>query len=210
MTDVERLFDEYIAEHKAGGRADPREFLRQLEGTDRTELQALIDAYLRQAPRQDWDPAGYRGSNAERVVDSLERSLAGQAGLWPTVLPELRTSAEVRRADLARRLAEALGVTDRTEKVAGYYHEMEQGLLPASGVSQRVLEALGRIVGVSADSLRRMGEALEPGGPGPAEKVFARTAAPSEYAAEPPPAQASPAARPEAEWDEVDELFRGG
>ena len=96
---------------------------------------------------------------------------------------------------------------DREDKVAGYYHQMEQGLLPAAGVSDRVLEALGRIVGETAQALREAGSALRPPSEGPAAApaaAFARRA----YAEAAPPPEA-PAAQ-EAEWDEVDELFRGG
>ena len=76
------------------------------------------------------------------------------------------------------RLAAALGVENKREKVAGYYHEMEQGLLPAAGVSDRVLEALGRIIGETAHALRDAGRALTPSGEGPptTAAAFARRA----------------------------------
>ena len=77
------------------------------------------------------------------------------------------------------RLAAALGVGDRKDKVAGYYHEMEQGLLPARGVSDRVLDALGRIVGETAQSLRDAGRALAPSGEGPAAAPAAAFARPA-------------------------------
>jgi hypothetical protein len=98
-------------------------------------------------------------------------------------------------------------VSDRTDKVAGYYHEMEQGLLPAQGVSDRVLDALGQLVGETARALRDAGRALTPPSEG-------RLAAPAAFARRAPaePAEApSQGAHPpqETEWDEVDELFRG-
>src|SRR5438046_2361078 len=66
-------------------------------------------------------------------------------------------------------------------KVEGYYHEMEQGLLPSAGVSSRVLEALGEIVGASAQFLREVGEPLGTGR-GTLEEgaVYARRAHPDE------------------------------
>ena len=84
---------------------------------------------------------------------------------------------------------------------------MEQGLLPAAGVSDRVLEALGRIVGETAQALRDAGRALTPAGEGPrrAGRRFRaprlRRASRRPVAGHPPP--------PTGEWDEVDELFRG-
>ena len=112
------------------------------------------------------------------MAESLEKSLDGVAGLWPAVLPGLRERARLKRAELVARLADALGVSGGEKKVADYYHRMEQGTLPASGVSDRVLEALGKLVGTSAAALRRAGQAAaEPGGAAPAAgAVFARKA----------------------------------
>jgi hypothetical protein len=209
MTDLDRLLADYIAEHRAGGDADPREYLSRASATERTELAALIDTYLAHAPRQPFDPARFRGSSAERTVDELERAIAGQAGLWPTLLPRLRDRAGLKRSELVERLAAALGVAGRKDKVADYYHEMEQGRLAAHGVSDRVLEALGQLVGETAEALRNSGRALTPPGQGPATAAtpaFARRAYGEPGAQE----DASAPVPPQAEWDEVDELFRGG
>ena len=209
MSDLDRLFGEYVAEHRAGGEADPRDYLSRVPAAERAELAALIDAYLSRAPRQAFDPAAFRASSAERTVDELERAISGQAGLWPALLPRLRDRAGLKRSRLVERLAAALGVQDRENKVAGYYHQMEQGLLPAAGVSDRVLEALGSIVGETADALREAGRTLRPPGEGPAPApaaAFARSV--YAEAASAPPTEA-PAAQ-EGEWDEVDQLFRGG
>jgi hypothetical protein len=84
---------------------------------------------------------------------------------------------------------------------------MEQGLLPAQGVSDRVLSALGQLVGETTQALREAGRSLAPSGEGPA-------AAPAAFArrvyAEPAGAQSPGTQAPTAgDWDEVDELFRG-
>ena len=71
--------------------------------------------------------------------------------MWPSLLPQLRNRARLKRADLVAQLAARLGAEGQGEKVGLYYHQMEQGLLPASGVSDSVLEALGRIVGYGAE-----------------------------------------------------------
>jgi hypothetical protein len=208
MTDVDRLLADYIAEHRAGGEADPREYLSRASPAQRTELAALIDTYLTYAPRQPFNQVTFRGSSAERTVDELERAIAGQAGLWPAVLPSLRDRAGLKRSELVERMAAILGVSGRKDKVAGYYHRMEQGRLPAQGVSDRVLEALGQLVGETAQALREAGRALTPSGQGPATArtaAFARRAYSESGTAEP---AAAPGGR--VEWDEVDELFRGG
>jgi hypothetical protein len=208
MSDVDHLFADYVAEHRAGGDADPRLYLSRASPSQQTELAALIDAYLARAPRQQFEEASFRGSTAERTVEDIDRAIAGQAGLWPALLPRLRDRAGVKRSELVERLAAALGVGDRIDKVAGYYHEMEQGLLPSGGVSDRVLDALGQIVGETAQALREAGRALAPPGGGAAAApaaAFARRAY-AEPAGTPSPGAPSPQG---AEWDDVDELFRG-
>jgi hypothetical protein len=211
MPELERLFTEFVERHLAGEDPDPWSYIDQLSGEEREELEELIDAYFVDAPPRAWDAAAYRGSNAERIADALDRSFRGQAGLWPAVLPRLRDRVQLTRGALVERLAEKLGVADRHEKVGVYYHEMEQGLLPSAGVSARVLEVLAGIVGTSADALRRAGEPLsgEPRGDS-AAAVFARKARPApEYEA---PAEAVDAREEERapERDEVDQLFTGG
>jgi hypothetical protein len=208
VSDVHHLLAEYIAEHRSGGEAEPGEFLSRAAPDERDELMALIDAYLARAPRQSFDADGYRGSTAERTVDELERALRGQSGLWPALLPQLRNRSGMKRSELVQRLASALGVADKAAKVGDYYHQMEQGLLPARGVSDRVLDALGGLVGETAGALREAGYAIRPSEPGgaAAQAAFARRA--YTEGAEPPP----PAGMPSpgvVERDEVDELFCG-
>jgi hypothetical protein len=72
-----------------------------------------------------------------------------------------------------------------------------------------VLEALGKLVGETAQALRDAGRALTPPGQGPATApapAFARRAYGEPGDAE---GEAAPTP-PRAEWDEVDQLFRGG
>jgi hypothetical protein len=208
MTDVDRLLREYIEEHRAGGQADPLGYVEQLRGTDRAELEALIDAYLANAPRRAWDPEAYKGSPAERLVESLAESIAGVSGSWPSLLPALRTKAKIHRDELVARLADALGVAGREEKVAYYYNQMEHGQIEPAGVSDRVLDALASIVDTTREALLKAGELVSPGADA---EVFARTAksegdhAIDELAPPAATAQAAGAGR-----DEVDELFLGG
>jgi hypothetical protein len=209
MTDVDRLFAEFIAEDEERV-ADPSAYLARVSGVDRAELAALLDGYLARAPRRAFSRAAFEASPARGVVEGLDRSLSGVSGAWPALLPRLRDRARLRRAELVARLAESLGVAGREAKVGGYYHAMEQGTLPAWGVSDRVLEALGRIVGESASVLRAAGAAMTgPPLPPPApSRAFARLAEPVEayaVAAAAAPREAEPPRR-----DEVDELFTGG
>ena len=100
-----------------GGRTRPtrRPFLTQVSGRERAELAALIDAFLERAPRRAFDPEALRSSPAAAVAESVHRSLAGSSGMWPSLLPQLRHRAQLKRADLVAQLAERLGAagTDR-------------------------------------------------------------------------------------------------
>ena len=209
MADVERLLHEFIAEDRSGGDADPLAYLTRTRGTDRAELEALIDAYLARAPRRRVDPTAGQPAAARRAVDELTRAVAGRSGWWPALLPRLRGAARLRRSEVVDRLAGDLGATGREAKVGAYYHAMEQGTLPAAGVSDRVLEALAAIVGTTTARLRDAGRAI--GGPPPdphAGAAFARIGTPDpELLEEPRPAPAP--APPVGQRDEIDELFTG-
>lgn len=218
MTDVHALLEDYIAAHRGGRQADPREWLGRVQGRDRAALEGLIDTYLARAPMRRWDPVAFRESGLGPFAEQVTTALHGRSGAWPALLPQLRDRAALRRAELIERLAGALGAPDRQDKVGFYYHEMEQGLLPSEGVDDKVLTALGSILGQSAEALRQAGRSLLPGAGeaagGPAA-VFARHASPDPaysdapgspdtVAREPAPADAT------AEPDEIDRLFRGG
>lgn len=208
MNDVERLLMEYKEAHRDGADADPRPYLARADGVERALLAGLIDAYLEHAPRRAFEAGEFRASPAAQVAEEVQRSLEGAGGLWPSLLPRLRRQARIKRSDLVAQLAARLGAQAQQEKVALYYHQMEQGLLPEEGVSDTVLEELGKIVGLTSEALRKAGRLPQPGPPrGDAGAVFARTTmgevAPSSQAGE---EQVRPAEEP---WDEVDRLFRG-
>ena len=206
MTDVDRLLGEYKEAHLSGGSADPGPYLARAEDpVDRELLAGLIDAYLSQAERRPFDAAAFGSSPAAALAEEVHRSLAGAGGLWPALLPRLRAHARLRRAELVAELAARLGAQAQRDKVALYYHQMEQGLLPEKGVSDTVLDAIGKIVGYTGEALRRAGQMPAPGPPRTDEgAVFARAT----YGE--PAAAAEERARPAEEWDEVDRLFRGG
>jgi hypothetical protein len=212
MTDVERLLTQYKEAHQGGGDADPRPYLARVSGVDRELLAGLIDAYLTEAPRRPFSAAAFAESQAAPVAEEVERSLAGAGGMWPALLPRLRARARLRRTELVAQLAARLGAQGQQDKVGLYYHQMEQGLLPESGVSDTVLDALGKIVDSTASALRKAGQLPAPGPPRTDEgAVFAR-ATYGEPAADVPAEAEELAARerPVEEWDEVDRLFRGG
>jgi hypothetical protein len=209
MTTVDELFDQFRASYRAGEDADPRRFLDRVSGVERRELEALIDAFLAAAPGDPWDLDAFERFTHEPLRRNLRRAveeqLAGEES-WRTLLKRARTEAQLPRSTVVARLAQALGVAAGERKVADYYHRMELGTLPAQGVSGLVLEALSQIIDVPVERLRAAGERLAPRSPGSSGPVFARTASQSvDY----PSPMASPSP-PAEEWDQVDQLFRGG
>lgn len=205
MPDVERLLQEFIAEDRAGGVADPLAYLERVTGADRTELEALIDGYLARAPRRAFAADAFEASPARPIAEDVGRALGGASGKWPVVLPRLRHRAQLRRTDVVRLLAAELDAEAHVEKVARYYHGMEQGTLPAGGVSDQVLEALGRVMNVTAAHLRAAGRSVGGAASGRAGSIaFARVGSPDpEYAA--PVEGPEPVAPPDA----IDALFTG-
>ena len=209
MTDPQQLFREFADRYASEGSADPREYLARAEGTDREELRALIEGFLERAPRREWDAGAFSGSIAERATERAAQE-AEPAGGWPEVLPELRHRARLKRSEVVQRLAAALGFAGSEARVGEYYHRMEQGQLAPSGVSSRVLEALGGIVGASAEALRGAGETGDAGAAG--GEVFARVGGPTGQVSPDVVGEVdvSAADAPPAPPDELDRLFTGG
>ena len=208
MTIVDELFDQFRAAYRAGEDAHPRRYLERVSGVERRELAALIDTFLTHEPGDGYDPVAFEASRDDPLRAALRRRVQERLEAdedWTTLLKAARTDAQIPRSTLISRLAAALGVPTKERKVREYYHQMELGTLPESGVSDRVLEALAVIVGMPAERLRAAGRRLASPGAGAAGPVFTRLA--SRAADVEAPAAASPAEPPE--WDEVDRLFRG-
>ena len=217
MTDFENadeLFAEYVVAHQSG-EVDPVPFLERTGGNDEVILINLIDAYLVASPGREWDPEAFRDSPAERLVDPITRTLTGVSGTWPVLLPSLRNRARIQREEVVARLAEGLGFAKNRKTVDGYYHDMEFGNLPSSGVTPKVLDVLSNILGTSSESLRRAGEVIGGGKFEVENAIFTRrptVIADAEMSSPKAEGQASPARTPEPDPVdlELERLFTGG
>jgi hypothetical protein len=160
MTPVDRLLEQYAAAYQSG-KPDPVPFLRQVDGSERVELERLIELFLGNVEPAEWDPAAFEGSRAAELAEQLVPVLLEPEGGWCDLLPSLRLENEIKREKVTAELAEALDAQggEEREKVADYYHYMEQGRLDPEGVSERVLEALSGIYDTTVKVLRRAGEA---------------------------------------------------
>lgn len=215
MADLDRLIDEFKADYEAGRPTDVIAFVDQVPADQRQELADKLDSYLMDAPRRRWDPAAYEGSLAQAAVERVHESIEGVSGSWPELLPQLRNRARMKRSDLVKRLGGVLGfeTEPQLEKIGAYYHQMEHGTLPASGVSATVVEALAAIVDSTAETIRAAGTSRgdDVGG----EAAFARTAFPDVEFLEQRAAgdvdvaaEAKPSELPKR--DEIDALFLDG
>jgi hypothetical protein len=215
MAEVDRLLREYIERFESGGSSDPGDLLEQVEGADREKLSALIGGYLEHsAPAQEWDPAAFEGSLAERASARVAERWSETAGELPVELVRLRNERQITRAELVSGLADALGVSGARERVASYYHQLEHGLLPAEGVSSKVWDALAQLLRTSAKALREAGASVRTTSAEAAASAYARTAPPppDEYvsAQRLEEGMASPGEPASKEAEEVDRLFTGG
>lgn len=211
---VDAALAAFAAAHESDPSTDPVPFLERVPAEQQPLLEQLLDAYLTHAPRPAFDREAYESSWMREAVDAFEAQArpAGAAEGWRSLLPRLRDRAQLTRERLVADLARALGLGGREAKVGAYYHEMEQELLDPAGISDRVFDALGALLGESAETLRAAGERIAPpASPGTAA-TFARTATPDpryEFDDVRGPQELIDAASA-GEWDEIDELFRGG
>ena len=202
----DRILSEFIDAWAAGARPRVQEFMERVPETEREELAAQIAAFVEWAPTPAFDPAAREAILAEPAAAAAVGALDREAGLWPALLPRLRGRLGV--GELAARLAEALGLQGREAKTLAYLERMEAGTLDPTGVSRRVLEALGRILGADPGELEAAG--TFGGFSRPAFAAFRSDAPPEELARRlEVVADALSAESPEG-FDDVDRLFRGG
>jgi hypothetical protein len=153
MSTVDSLLERYKAEHRALGYADPAPYLERVDGLDRAELIAHIDRYLARIPQRAFDAAAYAQfradpNRAQRVASALD----------DTTLRDLVQASGVRRVELSQRLAARLGLPGLEQKVRGRLRDIENGDVQLHRVRPNVWEALGEVIGQSADRVRRAAE----------------------------------------------------
>ncbi|TMM01145.1 MAG: hypothetical protein E6G10_14105 [Actinobacteria bacterium] len=158
MTDPDRILSEFIDAWTAGQQPEPMDYIERAPADARDALADEIATYLAHAPTPDYSADVLAELMADPAVVELSNAIESDHGLWPTLLPRLRRRASLDRAELAARLAAGLGIEGREADTEKYLAEMEQGTLDPRGVSQRALNALGRILGVGGQALARAGD----------------------------------------------------
>ena len=210
-TDRDRVLSEFIDAWNAGRRPDPDDYLARVDPEDQDALLASIDQFLTWAPTPDYDEATLLSIESEPIVAEGLAAFEQRSGLWPALLPRLRSRMSLTTAQVARQLVSALDLPETAEKkTRRYVEQMEGGKLEPAGVSRRVIDALASILHVSGPELEGAGDLGSWHAAAPAA-VFRAEESMAETLRDDLAVFAKAAAAPsERDWDEVDELFRGG
>ncbi len=184
---MHELFAEYASLVARGEHPRASDFL-QRAGDGADQLAAMIDSYLRAAPRP--------------VATAEDAALLATLLSAEPPLLDLRVRQGLRRAAVVDALLEALGLEPTSRApLADAYHELETGQLDPRGVDRRVWEALTSVLGTAVESLagwRSRPLEAKPAFRASAEQLFDADAVLTTSEAAPPPE------------DEVDRLFRSG
>ena len=160
MSSPEQVLSEFMDAWNAGRRPRVREYLERVpEGPQRDELADEISTWLEVAPTPAYSEATRAEIRAEPIVQQVFATVGDDKSAWPAVLPGLRKRAGLSIRDLATRLVDGLGLggADETERAAAYLEQMERGELESDRVSRRLLDALGRLLGIDGKSLADFG-----------------------------------------------------
>ncbi len=155
MSTNDQVLNDFIDAWNAGRRPRVREYLARLpDGPERDDLAEQITAWLEVAPTPGYDDDTRAEIRAEPIVARLLESADSDAGLWPTVVPQLRARAGLSVTQLAARLIERLSLErGDTARAAGYLERLERGALDPSRVSRRLLDSVGALLGVPGRAL---------------------------------------------------------
>ena len=213
MVSIDRVLSEFVDDWNAGRRPRVEEYLARVEPHERDQLADEVASWMAVAPTPAYDDAARAEIRAAPAVRAAQDAFGTRSGLWPALLPRLRSRAQLSVAAVAQRLAGVLGFEGREAKVERYLVEMEEGSLDADRVSGRVLEGLARVLGVSPVELRRTGALSGPAPAAAAGGVLFRAADPTSdqlHQLEEMADAMLDGAQEAPEWDEVDEAFLGG
>jgi hypothetical protein len=208
MVSIDRALSEFIDDWNAGRRPQVDACLERVAEPDRAELAYQLMTWLEIAPTPAYGEAARKAIAAEPVVQEAIAAMSSESGLWPALLPRLRSRATLSLGELAAAVVRALGLGgDAEPKTENYLGELEAGRLDPGRVSRRVLDGLARALRVDVSVLEESG-----GGTFRPAPVFRAATAPRADTAHNLEVLADmlSAPTPTGDWDEVDQLFRGG
>jgi hypothetical protein len=190
MSSVETLFDEFATSYLRGEQPDVRDFLERA-GAEREDLGRLLDGFLQAVPARE---------PTEEEVVLLQARLEQE----PPLLA-LRLRRKLSRGSVVDAIVAALGLDPaKREKVDGYYHRLETGLLEPGGVNRSVWDALGDFLGANVRALAGVASPPPPAAPALSYLRRADDVQKRLYS------MSVEHARVEPEPDEIDRLFTAG
>ena len=212
--DRDRILSQFIDAWNAGRRPDVDAHLERAPEAERAGLAEDIASFLTWAPTPGYDAAAFDAIAAEPAVQAALAAARGPSGLWPELLPRLRQRATLSTTQLAAALVDMLPLPSGSErKTESYLIRMESGELEPTGVSRRLLDGLARILRVPVRELEGAGDLgswRAPPPPASAAQFRAQAGAAESVREDREVLADILAAAPDQDWDEVDELFRGG
>jgi Helix-turn-helix domain len=214
MSTADQALGGFIDEWNAGARPRVRDYLSRVpEGAERDELADQLTTWLEVAPTPAYSEATRAEIRAEPAVQRVLSAVGEDAGLWPEVIPRLRARAGLSVGEVAASLIARFGLGDGAEeRTVDYLRRLEAGRLEPSRVSRRLLDALGELLGASAETLRDvglLGGAMRPATAG--GTLFRAEGDAGEWLGEDIEVLSRAAMAPApAPLDEVDRLFVGG
>ena len=206
--DPDRILSDFIDAWNAGRRPDADDYVGWADEPDRAPLASDIVAFLAFAPTPEYDDAALAAIRAEPAVVAGAAATRAPGGLWPSLLPQLRGRASLSTGRLAAALVGALGLSPGSEaKTRDYLERLEAGELAPRGLSGRLLDGLARLLEVPRTVLDGAGGF----GTAPAPALFRAEGPRAEELRDDLDVLADALAAPAGgDWDEVDDLFRGG
>ncbi|MBF6618778.1 MAG: hypothetical protein ITG02_00925 [Patulibacter sp.] len=198
--DVNDLYDRFVREWYSGAAPDVEAFLARLEGEDVETLAGQLETFLLVAPAVE--PRRESVSEDDPVLAAaIALGDAFDERPWARRFADARRSAGLSLSDVGARLADAFGLTGHGPRAATLLGRLESGELASSGVSARAARALARILGQAEG-------ALIP--PRAAALYRADSAEGAELESLLAGASAALSLQDGEQWDELDDLLRGG
>ena len=185
---MELLFDEFATRYVRGEHPDVREYLERA-GAEQTELGRLLDRFLEAVPA--------RATSEEEIV-LMQARLEQQP---PILLLRLRRKLG-REAVVAALMGQLRLDPGKSDKVGGYYHDLEVGNLDPEPVDRRVWDVLADVLEANVRGLA----VFRPEPPGLAASAYMREPTmPASYERVSVSSEEASAIEP----DEIDVLFLG-
>jgi transcriptional regulator with XRE-family HTH domain len=210
MSSIDHVLSDFIDAWNAGRRPRVDDYLERVLPAERDALATELERWLEVAATPAYDADARRAVRAEPALLDALAGVAAEGTLWPELLPRLRERTGLRLDDVAARITAAFGLTGEERRAEGYLAAIERGELAPARVSRRLLDALARLLGVTAERLASAGGAVA-SPPAPAGALFrAEQDAAADFADELDAlsrAALTPAPQP---MDELDRLFLGG